>query len=132
MSARNIQQRDYQRRVRLSPEYQPRLVARTAVRHALRNGLLQKAPCEVCGSERSEAHHDDYSLPLAVRWLCKRHHAAHHAAEFEKSIATIPADGFRRCKRGHALTPENTLTYEGTSRCRTCRNARARKYRRPA
>ncbi len=37
-------------------------------------------PCEKCGglSPRNERHHDDYSKPLAIRWLCKRHHAQAH------------------------------------------------------
>jgi hypothetical protein len=47
--------------------------AHTAVRDALRSGRLNKQPCEVCGS-RAEAHHEDYSKPLDVRWLCSKHH----------------------------------------------------------
>jgi len=40
--------------------------------------VLERQPCEVCGARPAEAHHDDYSRPLEVRWLCKRHHAEHH------------------------------------------------------
>lgn len=25
-----------------------------------------------------QAHHDDYSKPLEVRWLCPSHHKLHH------------------------------------------------------
>ena len=42
--------------------------------NAVRDGRLIRQVCEVCGSERSEKHHDDYSKPLEVRWLCKPHH----------------------------------------------------------
>lgn len=52
--------------------------ARTQVHRALRAGLLVKKPCEVCGSEKAQAHHDDYSKPLEVRWLCHPHHMEHH------------------------------------------------------
>jgi len=51
--------------------------ARLAVTHAIERGTLERQPCELCG-ERGEAHHDDYSKPLDVRWLCRRHHAQLH------------------------------------------------------
>lgn len=34
--------------------------------------------CEVCDAPDPEAHHDDYSKPLEVRWLCRACHLAHH------------------------------------------------------
>lgn len=52
--------------------------ARTTVNNAVRDGRLAPGPCEVCGVARAEAHHDDYSRPLEVRWLCRAHHRAHH------------------------------------------------------
>lgn len=51
--------------------------AHIAVGNALRNGHLIRQPCEVCGSG-AQAHHDDYSKPLDVRWLCTTHHAEWH------------------------------------------------------
>lgn len=48
--------------------------------NALRDGKLVRQPCESCGAERAHAHHDDYSKPLDVRWLCPPCHAAHHRA----------------------------------------------------
>jgi len=51
------------------------------VQNAMRLGLLTQEPCEVCGNPKGEAHHDDYSQPLAIRWLCRAHHKAHHASE---------------------------------------------------
>lgn len=47
-------------------------------RRALKSGLAAKSGCQICGSEKSEAHHDDYAAPLAVRWLCRAHHLQHH------------------------------------------------------
>ena len=48
--------------------------AHIAVRAAVKRGKLCKQPCEVCGCLEVQAHHEDYSKPLDVRWLCKSHH----------------------------------------------------------
>ena len=60
--------------------------AQHTVGNAIRDGKLVRQPCEVCGvSGKKEsgrnmvhAHHDDYSKPLEVRWLCDTHHNEHH------------------------------------------------------
>lgn len=43
-----------------------------------RRGKIQIMPCEVCGSNNAEMHHDFYEKPLSVRWLCRYHHIKHH------------------------------------------------------
>jgi hypothetical protein len=58
--------------------------AHVTVTLALQNGSLTRQPCEVCGKEKTDAHHDDYSKPLEVRWLCRPHHKQHHASRGEK------------------------------------------------
>jgi len=55
--------------------------ARAAVYRAVRSGRLERQPCEVCGVETAQAHHDDYSNPLGVRWLCRKHHRAVHTGD---------------------------------------------------
>ena len=53
--------------------------AHGAVRRALASGKLVRQPCERCGStHKVEAHHDDYSKPLDIRWLCEEHHKQRH------------------------------------------------------
>lgn len=70
--------------------------ARGVVSMALRRGKLTRQPCEECGDPKAEAHHDDYSKPLAVRWLCRGDHGAWHEA---KGPGLIPPDALREFKR---------------------------------
>lgn len=51
--------------------------AANAVSNALRDGRLTRQPCFVCGAP-AQAHHPDYSAPLAVSWLCAKHHSQLH------------------------------------------------------
>ncbi len=55
--------------------------AHNAVARAVRSGKLKAQPCELCRAGKTHAHHDDYSKPLAVRWLCPECHAAVHKQE---------------------------------------------------
>ena len=53
----------------------------SAVAYALKIGKLTRQPCSVCGRKDSHAHHDDYSKPLDVRWLCPPHHREVHGGK---------------------------------------------------
>ena len=59
----------------------PKIRARLAVRRAMEASKLSRKPCGVCDNPKSQAHHDDYSRPLKVTWLCRKHHSEHHRAE---------------------------------------------------
>lgn len=48
------------------------------VNHHIKAGNLTRNPCEVCGDPKTEGHHDDYSKPLDIRWLCFVHHRQAH------------------------------------------------------
>lgn len=61
-----------------SPDQKTR--ARATVATAVSRGL-RALPCEVCGSTvKLEAHHEDYSRPMYIHWLCQKHHAELHAS----------------------------------------------------
>jgi len=64
--------------------------AMCAVSNAIRDGRLERKPCEVCGCERVEAHHDDYSKPLEVRWLCRTHHLEVHGKKSYEEFGLNP------------------------------------------
>jgi hypothetical protein len=60
-------------------DHPDRYQAHTLVGNAVRDGRLIKLPCAVCGTTvHVHAHHDDYTRPLDVRWLCAEHHSAAH------------------------------------------------------
>jgi hypothetical protein len=65
------------RRVQLQ-RYPERCAARKAVAEAIRTGDLSRQPCVVCGKAQTHAHHEDYSRPLDVIFLCQKHHRELH------------------------------------------------------
>ena len=66
---------EYRRYCKNNPE---KVKAHGKVSYALRKGTLKKEPCADCGEEKVHGHHEDYSLPLIVKWLCPVHHKAIH------------------------------------------------------
>lgn len=52
--------------------------AQLKMARAIRSGRLVRLPCVKCGNPKSQGHHEDYSKPLDVIWLCTKHHAERH------------------------------------------------------
>lgn len=71
-------------------------MAHQTVGNALRTGGLTKGRCIRCHETKTQAHHDDYSKPLDVIWLCSQCHSDLHtgrwpgptAADFAKENAS--------------------------------------------
>ena len=73
MEARRLAVREYYYRNKA------RRKAYIAVSRAVLSGTLTRPrTCSLCLSIDIEAHHNDYSKPLDVTWLCPRHHAELH------------------------------------------------------
>ena len=53
------------------------------VNNAIRDRRLIRLPCEICGDAKADGHYKDYSKPLDVRWLCRKHHKELHKARFK-------------------------------------------------
>lgn len=70
--------------------------ARQLVNYHIRAGKLVKKPCEFCGSTKVEAHHDDYSKPLDVRWLCHRHHRMVHGTLAARPMESEPLSAYQQ------------------------------------
>jgi hypothetical protein len=56
--------------------------ARRDLNRAVMEGRIVPQSCEACGATiEVEAHHDDYTKSLDVRWLCFEHHRTHHGQQ---------------------------------------------------
>jgi hypothetical protein len=61
--------------------YDPDRVKRNAQQQA-RRAFPDPQPCETCGTDQCvQRHHDDYSRPLDIRWLCATCHQREHGAD---------------------------------------------------
>lgn len=66
-------------RVELTPEERElRRACRTIWRTARKRGKVLPQACAHCGAAEAEGHHEDYTRPLDVIWLCKPCHVQEH------------------------------------------------------
>jgi len=52
--------------------------AQQIINRMIKKGKIKRKKCEVCGEEKTYAHHDNYYEPLKVRWLCPSCHQKLH------------------------------------------------------
>lgn len=65
--------------MRWARQYPERRQAHKAVAKARKDGILVKpSTCEWCVEPAAIAHHEDYSKPLQVIWLCDKCHSRRH------------------------------------------------------
>lgn len=85
--------------------------AHQAVAAATRKGaLVRPEACSVCSAAcRPDAHHEDYTKPLAVVWLCRRCHGVR-----DRSLAARRADSARAASTG-AGAPRASRVQAGRS-----------------
>lgn len=82
--------------------------ARKALNHAVAAGKITPQPCEKCGATKAQAHHEDYSKPLQVRWWCPKCHSQHHNQKHPLTKACVIC--------GKSFTPHPTKR----ERAKTC------------
>lgn len=59
-------------------KYPERGKAQYLLKRAILKEEIKREPCIVCESPKVHGHHEDYSKPLEVIWLCSIHHKAIH------------------------------------------------------
>ena len=62
----------------LSPEAKAKDISRSIAQVYKGRGKLVKKPCELCGDDSAEMHHEDYNKPIEVNWLCRACHLTYH------------------------------------------------------
>lgn len=63
----------------LSDEQRLKANCRAYTHMLVARGTLIRQPCEKCQNPDSEAHHDDYSKPRVIKWLCRKCHLQYHS-----------------------------------------------------
>ena len=59
--------------------------ARAQVKMQVRRGTMTRGVCRDRGAQKTEGHHEDYSKPLEVVWLClKCHREVHRKKDAER------------------------------------------------
>ena len=57
---------------------------------AIKNKKLDRMPCVICGRKDAHAHHEDYSKPFDIVWLCQLHHNQYHSGKIRLPEDAIP------------------------------------------
>lgn len=71
-----------------------RMRARHALRDAVSHGRIKKPDtCVDCGWKGLlDGHHEDYSKPLSVIWLCRICHGKRHRTPKNRTMGSIPKE----------------------------------------
>ena len=72
--------REWRKTHRLSGEARKRANARSFAHQYVYRGKLKRLSCKECGKP-AQMHHEDYSKPLEVTWLCRRCHLQVHGKD---------------------------------------------------
>lgn len=67
-----------------------KLAERKVVNGVMRGKIIKPTHCEVCGTDSTlHGHHNDYTKPLDVQWLCPGCHAFIHMCKMKSDQLTI-------------------------------------------
>lgn len=66
----------YQRVLAWRQKYPEKRRAQKMIEYQIKIGRIKRRKC-FCG-KKGEAHHEDYSKPLEITWVCRTHHMELH------------------------------------------------------
>ena len=94
--------------ISLYKNFKPRSVLKRKANRFITNrlfrGTLKKGRCVFCGAENAQAHHEDYSKPNCIVWLCLEHHWDVHARRLTVKPSQITVlDGMETYRARAAL-----------------------------
>ena len=90
--SREWKKRNPERHAELAKAYRSRnrekTKAQNQLNYAIRNGRMERKPCEMCGTdEKVHAHHHDYTKPYDVNWYCFLcHKKVHPVTDEDKRV----------------------------------------------
>lgn len=97
-SARRARDPAYRKARNARNRVNPAKPAWDKIRKRVARGTLKRQPCVFCGRPNGNAHHEDYSKPLEIVWVCQPHHMHIHAGKLKvlpEHIVMIP-ERYRR------------------------------------
>jgi hypothetical protein len=80
---------EWRRNHPLNPIQKKKDNARSYANVYLKRLKITKKPCEKCGSVKSEMHHQDYTKPLLVEWLCRTCHLNLHKLNYKTLLQRV-------------------------------------------
>jgi len=97
--------------------YPEKIKARVIVHNAIKSGRLKRGGCEICNKSNAHAHHEDYSKPLEIHWLCREHHKEYHEGLLQidpNKLIVITSDiKYREIKSDGNVKSDRRVKLEG-------------------
>lgn len=90
LGCHNAYMREWRKTHPLSAEQKLKDTCRSYANVYKRRGkILIQESCGICGGKQPQMHHEDYSEPLNVQWLCRPCHQSLHSHGIA-AIVSIP------------------------------------------
>lgn len=74
-----LKNKDYHKKyLKKNPDEIIKLKCRWEYGNLVKLGKIKRRPCIICGNKKTDGHHEDYTKPKEVIWLCRLHHNQYH------------------------------------------------------